>query len=804
MKKQSHKSYLFLALLFLLCSSGVSFTWAANPMALKAVKGKEKTSPDTAPAVESLAHLDGDQVNAVLAKLSDDQVRRLLLEELQRKAKLDAAGLKDQQELGGLAGFINRVKVNIAFIRERIKFLQSGAGAAPQDLPRAFRDLSEGKGIPHLFGIMARVAMVFAIALFFDWLFNRYIARARRHIASTPPDKWRGKMGRLALNALIDFVSLCVFIVSFLIVILILSEERSPQRLIAVAYLAAYLMVRFVNLISKFLLSPYTPELQYLPVRGDRALYFYKWTMRIAVVGSFGWLTCGVIKLQQIGEASHLLMVALVGFIICLMIVWIILQNRESVAETLRKDLPAFQLRTKIAGIWHKLAILYVLVFWAAWVVTLLLVGSSAVLPAIATLLSVPVFFLLNWALGSLLNMTIGIALTPDQKTDTPDDASAEDQDAADQQPTGVFGGRLDFNRLNLVLRRGLKIMIAAAVFFWLMELWGIDVHIGRAVVRAAFSVLIAVLLSYVIYELINARIEIRLRQEMPDDEEEKEEGGAGGSRIGTLLLLFRKFMLSVLVTMGTLIVLSAVGVDIGPLIAGAGVIGLAIGFGAQTLVKDIISGIFFLVDDAFRVGDYVNTGSVKGMVEHISLRSLRLRNPRGMVHTIPFGAIGLVTNFSRDYIIMKLDIRLRYDTDVDKVRKIIKKIDKEILKNEELAPKLLGKIKSQGIRQMDDSAMIVRIKFKTIPGEQFAIRKEVFLRVQELFKENDIEFAHRNVTVYIPPEPESSQQPQESGEAGTTSASSETKKKILEAGAAAALTAALADEAKDPKAGKK
>jgi small-conductance mechanosensitive channel len=220
----------------------------------------------------------------------------------------------------------------------------------------------------------------------------------------------------------------------------------------------------------------------------------------------------------------------------------------------------------------------------------------------------------------------------------------------------------------------------------------------------------------------------------------------------------------------------------------------LAIGFGAQTLVKDIISGVFFLVDDAFRVGDYVDVGSAKGMVEQISIRSFRLRHPRGMVNTIPFGDIGQVTNFSRDYIITKLDFRVRYDADVEKIRKIIKKkVYQKILDNKELAPKLLDKIKSQGVREMDDSAMIMRVKYKTIPGEQFAIRKEVYRLMQEAFREEGIEFAHRNVTVYMPPE---SQSPEDATDAS--------KRKALEAGAAAAAAVQAEEEAQKSQGGKK
>jgi small-conductance mechanosensitive channel len=222
-------------------------------------------------------------------------------------------------------------------------------------------------------------------------------------------------------------------------------------------------------------------------------------------------------------------------------------------------------------------------------------------------------------------------------------------------------------------------------------------------------------------------------------------------------------------------------GVNIGPLIAGAGVIGLAIGFGAQTLVKDIIAGVFFLIDDAFRVGDFIEVGGTKGSVEHISLRSLRLRNPKGPVHTIPFGSMGTVTNNSRDYIITKLDFRVRYDTDVDKVRKIIKRINNEIQKNPEMGPILLDKIKSQGVRELDDSAMIMRVKFKTIPGEQFVIRREVFRMIQEMFAQHGIEFAHRNVTVYLPP-----------GEEKNAGA-----EKVTQAGAAAAAMAEAEAEQK-------
>ena len=191
-------------------------------------------------------------------------------------------------------------------------------------------------------------------------------------------------------------------------------------------------------------------------------------------------------------------------------------------------------------------------------------------------------------------------------------------------------------------------------------------------------------------------------------------------------------------------------------------------------------------MDDAFRVGDYIKTGSVRGTVEHISVRSLRLRHHRGTLITIPFGDIQSVENFSRDYVIMKLEFRVRYDTDVEKVRKIVKRINKEIQADEELSNSLMDKIKSQGVREMDDSAMIMRVKFMSRPGQQFVLRREVYRRIQEAFQKIGIEFAPRNVTVYFPPEPGTTESETQGHEKEAESKTPDQKKK--EAAAAAAL----------------
>jgi small-conductance mechanosensitive channel len=200
------------------------------------------------------------------------------------------------------------------------------------------------------------------------------------------------------------------------------------------------------------------------------------------------------------------------------------------------------------------------------------------------------------------------------------------------------------------------------------------------------------------------------------------------------------------------MIVLSALGLNIGPLLAGAGVIGIAIGFGAQALVRDILSGIFFLIDDAFRIGEYIEiSNDLRGEVERISIRSMQLRHHRGMLLTLPFGELRSIINHNRDWAIYKQEFRVAYDTDLEKVRKIIKKLGQALMADPEYGPKLLEPLKSQGVLRIEESALIVRTKFKCKPREQFVLRRVVFERVKRAFAENGIKLAHRTVNVALP-----------------------------------------------------
>jgi small-conductance mechanosensitive channel len=730
--------------------------------------------------------------------MNDVWIRQPLIEELQIEVVQSASLSADEEDHGFLAGSIETMKRRILAVRERGRVFLAGVRDESNDIPSVLNRITEGKGAGEFLRIVAKMMMVFGISLAMEMLFRRWTHPSRKRMETGSPEGWMEKGWRLAMRTLLDAGAISVFSATALAAFWVVDERNPSYQMLAVTYLLAFLIVRTISFISRILLAPGASSLRFMPLDDDGASYIHKWVVRIAIVGGFGWLTCGLFRLFRVGEPTHLLMVAAIGLIVALMLLFMIIQKRHPVAQIIRKQGSAVRLRAQIADSWHLLAIVYVLLLWALWVVGLITSGTQAVLPAIVSILSVPLFLILDWFMQNLLNVAFatrkvsrpGKTLTPLIPPDIRED-KAEPRGRIE----GLAGSEPEAartlprsGRLRVGIGLSLRVLLAVFFVFWVIGLWANELEFTKKIAGSALSVLMAMLACYVAWEFANDAILRKLQAGMPDLEDEMEAGGKGGSRIATLLLLLRKFLLASLIVIIVLITLATIGVNIGPMIAGAGVIGLAVGFGSQTLVRDIISGIFFLISDAFRIGDYVATGTAKGTVEQISIRSIKLRHPRGMVYTIPFGDMKQVTNFSRDYIITKLDIRVSYDTDLDKIRKIIKNINKELKQDKAIEQVLLDDIKSQGVREMDDSAMILRVKFKTLPGEQFVIRREVYQRIQQAFKENGIEFAHRNVTVYLPPE--ASEKVPEDGSVENKGFATRKGNALLQAGAAAALSA--------------
>ncbi|MFO1147092.1 MAG: mechanosensitive ion channel family protein [Alsobacter sp.] len=299
-------------------------------------------------------------------------------------------------------------------------------------------------------------------------------------------------------------------------------------------------------------------------------------------------------------------------------------------------------------------------------------------------------------------------------------------------------------------LARVLMLLLAAG---YLARAWLVD---GLAMVSAAdwpglsrhwwFAGLTA-LAGVLAWEVVNFISQAYLAPPAQDGGTATPAAPGAGSRARTLAPLLRAAVLTLVVLLFTLAVLSILGVNITPLVAGASILGLAISFGSQTLVRDIITGVFYLAEDAFRVGEYIDCGKAKGTVEGFALRSLRLRHQSGQLHTIPFGQLGQVTNFSRDWSTIKINLRFARDTNLEKLRKATKKIGQQLLDETDYAPDFIEPLKMQGVAEVLDDALVVRFKFTVLPKRPSEIQREAIRRLLTDLPAAGVKFAAASPT---------------------------------------------------------
>ncbi len=732
-------SFAWSALLFAVLLAAAGPVWAQ-----KMPKPRPpKTEPKAQETLLPQAPLTAEQADALMASLTDAQARQLLAQALQRGAPSPAPGVEDKS-LGGrgldpLGVLVQKFDEGVSVIGNKLAALFTATGEEAGQLRVVIQRLSGGKGAGRLFLTALGFAAILAAAGVLRWLYFRSVNRLRERLSSAVRLGRFEFFGRFLSNLILEAVGALVFAAAAFILLRLFYSRGEPEYALVFPYLVASYYVVLLVSVARVIFAPGKPALRLVPMTDADTAFLNRWVTILALGGSLFGGASGAINMAEGGQALFLFVYSLAGVFITAALLTMIGLSRKRVSVALRSTDRAGG--GALARHWHWLAALYVVFIGAYWVQEILLGGRVSIANLVISLFVIPLFVGIDWWGQRLLKIASGEGL--------------EVVDLSGEQVRKIkpLPGRTDFKLYAPFIRRLFRLVLAAFLFFAVMRLWGLDLPIGRIFTSHVLSVIATLLLGVIVWEFTKARIDKKLLEEMPATDEDRDEGGAGGSRTGTLLILLRKFIATVLFIIIGLIMLSAIGVNIGPLIAGAGVVGLAIGFGAQTLVKDIIAGIFFLIDDAFRVGDYVEAGSAKGSVEHLSLRSIRLRHPRGMIFTIPFGDLKTVTNYSRDYTITKLDIRVRYDTDLEKVRKIVKRINKTLRKDEAINRVMLDDLKSQGVKEFDDSAMIVRVKFKTLPGEQFALKRAVYKMIQEEFRARGIEFAHRNVTVYLPPE---------------------------------------------------
>ncbi|WP_103225310.1 mechanosensitive ion channel family protein [Roseibium marinum] len=673
-------------------------------------------------------------------------------------------GAEDEEGAGaGLIEALEGFSDEAVEARNEFKSIVGEIPTIHNSILNILRAHGEDHGLGWLPAVLIDVAIAIAVGLAAYALLGRWAHRQFAFLYQPEVYSRSDKIIYLYVRALLMAVGVALFFAVAAVVYLVAGTGLQAANETALVVLSVVSVFMLVRVIWRNLFAPDTQTHRLLALTNSEATGLY----RALLAGSGVSLTAVAfcIWMERLGLSNDAHKIALIGAsaLSMLILLAITIVYRKVIARLVRgqegEECPFW--RKVLARIWHYIAVLYLILAWSISAVRILLD-----LPDATGLVAAPIQALLLAAFAyGLLILIIDRVLLP--RLDTADAQAkiaedikrAEESEGGNDDPESALAQaraeaaereakRTPFRDL---FDRGAIILITFGSLDLLASWWGLPLAGSGSLIGSFVEVLLVVFLGYMAYEAVKILIDRQIAKETPaETDEEAEVGGTGESRIATLLPIFRNFLLITIVVIASMVVLSELGVNIAPLFAGAGVVGLAIGFGAQTLIRDIFSGAFYLIDDAFRKGEYIDIGSAKGVVEKISIRSMQLRHHRGALTTIPFGEIQQVENFSRDWAVMKLAFRVTYDTDVEKMRKIIKNFGQELLDDEYFGPMFLAPLKSQGIMSMEDSAMIARVKFTTKPGKQFELRKVVYAGLRDLFEENGIKFAHRQVTVRV------------------------------------------------------
>ena len=497
-------------------------------------------------------------------------------------------------------------------------------------------------------------------------------------------------------------------------------------------YLNAFLLIESSKVVLRFFLAPRYADLRLVRLPDLLANYWYFWLSRIIGLLGYGMLLVVPIIGFNLSHEVGLATEYLIGAAALAIAIVVVLQNRQSLRQVLaargqaREDFIGRGL-VLLARIWHLLAIAYCIGLFVTWVVhpqqALPFMVSATVESIVAIGLGILVASVISRAI------TAGLRLPEEVKHRLP---------LLEARLNAFVPGMLHVVRSLVLL--GVVLMIARAWGLFDVLSWAASAA-GQEVMARIVSAGIILLIAALLWLAVSSWIEYRLnpnRAHQPS------------ARGRTLLALLRNAVTVVIATVTFMLVLSEVGVNIAPLLAGAGVLGLAIGFGAQKLVQDIITGAFIQFENAINEGEVVTVAGTTGTVERLTIRSVGLRDLQGVYHIIPFSSVDAVSNFMRGFGYHVAEIGIAYRENVDEARALMHEAFDELCRDPELGSAIIKPLDWHGLTAFGDSAVMLRARIKTRPGQQWAAGRAYNAIIKRLFDEHGIEIPFPHVTLYF------------------------------------------------------
>ncbi len=496
------------------------------------------------------------------------------------------------------------------------------------------------------------------------------------------------------------------------------------SRLVILATLNGYVVWRLVVSVARAVASPASSKLRLLPIGDHAARVLVREVATLSAVAVAGYAVAEAGLLFGLYQLAHDALLKLTALVDYMLVVRIVMRNRRGMKNALRapdgRTGALAGLRNALAASWHQIILVYLLALWLVWALGI----EDGFSRLLHIMLSAVVVGGVAWLLGLAAQAVM--------------DRMLRSIEGLDDRYPGMESRIAGYHP---AVRAAVNFVITTVAVILLFQSWGFDAlgwfapsQLGARVVMAFGTIASTILISLAVWELVNAAIARHLAQLARNAQL------ARSARLRTLLPMLRTALLVTVSLIAGLVILSEIGVNIAPLLAGAGVIGLAIGFGSQKLVQDIITGLFLLLENAMQVGDVVTLGGLSGTVENLSIRTIRLRALDGSVHIVPFSAVTTVTNSTRDYGFAVIDVSIGLNEEPDHISGLLRELAAQMRGEQPWRGLVLADLEVMGLEKFIDSAWVLRIRIKTLPASRWSVGRELNRRIKYRFDELAIE----------------------------------------------------------------
>jgi small conductance mechanosensitive channel len=686
-----------------------------------------------------------------LAPAASDTVAIEILEKLIGTLENDAERAKFIEQLRAVIAAENKVTPPAPVMPDRVgtRFLDtlseglgdvgeaiSSAAAFLADAPELFGWFAEQFGNERnrdrLAEIFGKVLLVLAAGWLAEWLVGASLRKPRMAIERRPIEtRWR-RAGVLILYQGTTLLSLLAFAIVAFGALAVVTPSRIT-RLVALALINANVIARVIMLAVGLALAPRVPALRLAPLGDETATYLDLWLRRLVSLAVYGYFAAEAALLIGMPRAGHGFILEALGVLIALLLIILILRNRDDVARVLggRTGAEDHSLRARLARYWHVAAMLYVAFVTLVWLVQ---PGSGFEFVARATALTAIIIVAAAGAIALARRLLARLFKISDESRDRYPMLEAH------------------ANRYVQIMTGVITIAAWGSALLAILQAWGLgsldwlETPFGQRVGASALAIAIAIALATVVWELANLWFERYIERCAVRGAEDLRRA----QRMRTLLPMIRRILMVILVAFVGLIALSELGVNITPLLALSGAVGLAVGLGAQNTIKDFITGMSIILEDSIAIGDTVHLGDKAGVVEWMSIRAIRLRDADGAVHTIPFSQFQIISNLTKDFAFAVFDVGVGYGENVDKVMEVLRKEGAVLRDEPEMKWRILSDLEVLGVDRLADSAVIIKARFKTHPTEQWNVIRAFNRQIKFAFDREGIEIPFPQRTIHI------------------------------------------------------